>query len=133
MQFITQPFANARLGELLLSHLGDPQWTEFRAAVAFVKRSGTQHIRQPLRNFSDRAQVKISVGIDLYGRSLEGLIDLLEATPGGQIFVYRNNGPYTFHPKVYLFKSEHGADILVGSATWPGGGLLTNYDVSLAA
>ncbi|SRR6266478_4433646 len=133
MQFITQPFANVRLGELLLSHLGDPQWTEFRAAVAFVKRSGTQHIRQPLRNFSDRAQVKISVGIDLYGTSLEGLIDLLEATPGGQIFVYRNNGPYTFHPKVYLFKSEHRADIIVGSGNLTGGGLFTNYEASLAA
>jgi len=133
MQFIAQPFAEVRLGELLLSHLGDPQWTEFRAAVAFVKRSGTQHIRQPLRNFSDRAQVKISVGIDLFGTSQEGLSDLLGATPGGQIFVYRNNGPYTFHPKVYLFKSEHQADIIVGSGNLTSGGLFTNYEAALTA
>ncbi len=133
MQFIAQPFAEVRLGEFLLSHLNDPQWTAFRAAVAFVKCSGTQHIRQPLRNFSDRAQVKISVGIDLYGTSKEGLNDLLQATPGGHIFVYRNNGPYTFHPKVYLFRSDQRADIVVGSGNLTGGGLFTNYEASLAA
>src|SRR5229473_3412678 len=133
MQFIAQPFGEVRLGEFLLSHLGDPQWTEFRAAVAFIKRSGTQHIRQSLLNFSNRARVKISVGIDLFGTSREGLIDLLEATPGGQIFVYRNNGPYTFHPKVYLFKSAQRADIIVGSGNLTGGGLFTNYEASLVA
>jgi hypothetical protein len=133
MQFIAQPFGEVRLGDFLLSHLGDPQWTEFRAAIAFVKRSGTQYIRQPLLSFSNRAQVRISVGVDLYSTSKEGLIDLLEATPGGEIFVYRNNGPYTFHPKVYVFKSEQRADIIVGSGNLTGGGLFTNYEASLAA
>jgi hypothetical protein len=52
MEFITQPFGKVRLGEFLLNHLTDPQWTAFRAAVAFVKRSGTQYIRQSLKNFS---------------------------------------------------------------------------------
>src|SRR5579872_4365881 len=133
MQFITQPFAEVRLGGFLLDHLADPQWTVFRAAIAFVKRSGTRHIHQPLRNFSNRAQVKLSVGVDLYGTSREGLSDLLEATtPNGQIFIYRNNGPYTFHPKVYLFKSARRADIVVGSGNLTGGGLFTNYEASLA-
>ncbi|MDO8430913.1 MAG: hypothetical protein Q7S58_00740 [Candidatus Binatus sp.] len=133
MQFITQPFGEARLGEFLLGHLADPQWTIFRAAIAFVKRSGTQYVRQALREFSGRAQVRISVGIDLYGTSREGLSDLLEATAGGQLFVYRNNGPYTFHPKVYVFKSPRRADVLVGSGNLTGGGLFTNYEAFLAA
>jgi len=133
MQFIPQPFAEVRLGEFLLSHLADQQWTSFRAAVAFVKRSGTQHIRQPLQNFSAHAQVRISAGIDLYGTSREGLRDLLDATPNGQIYIYRNNGPYTFHPKVYLFKSAQRADVVVGSGNLTGGGLFTNYEASLAA
>ena len=114
MEFIAQPFGDVRLGEFLLTHLADPHWTAFRAAIAFVKRSGTQFIREPLRNFSARARVKISVGIDFYGTSREGLMDLLEGAPGGEIFIYRNNGPYTFHPKVYLFKSATRADVLVG-------------------
>jgi HKD family nuclease len=134
MEFIVQPFAEIRLGDFLLSHLSDPQWTQFRAAIAFVKRSGTQHIRQPLRHFSDNAQVKVSVGVDLYGTSREGLSDLLEATtPSGQIFIYRNNGPSTFHPKVYLFKSAARADVVVGSGNLTSGGLFTNYEASVAA
>lgn len=132
MQFIAQPFDQIRLGEFLLAHLVDPQWNEFRAAVAFVKRSGTQYIRQPLRDFSARAQVRISVGVDLNGTSTEGLAQLLEATPPGSIFVYRNNGPYTFHPKVYVFKSAQQAEVLVGSGNLTGGGLFTNYEASLA-
>ncbi len=133
MEFITQPFGAVRLGEFLLGHLADPQWTAFRAAIAFVKRSGTQFIRPALRDFSARAQVRISVGVDLYGTSREGLNDLLEATVGGEIFVYRNNGPYTFHPKVYLFKSAQRADVLVGSGNLTSGGLFTNYEASLVA
>jgi hypothetical protein len=132
MQFITQPFGQVRLGEFLLNHLADPQWTTFRAAIAFVKRSGTQYISGPLREFSARSDVKISVGIDLFGTSREGLSELLGATQSGQILIYRNNGPYTFHPKVYLFKSAQHADLLVGSGNLTGGGLFTNYEASLA-
>jgi hypothetical protein len=132
MEFIAQPFGDVRLGEFLLSHFADPQWTFFRAAIAFVKRSGTQHIRQPLLSFSHHGAIRLSAGIDLYGTSREGLADLLDATPNGQIYIYRNNGPYTFHPKVYLFKSAHHADVIVGSGNLTGGGLFTNYEASLA-
>jgi HKD family nuclease len=131
MDFIAQPFGDVRLGDFLQEHLADPQWTVFRAAVAFVKRSGTQHIRLPLLSFSARAQVVLSVGVDFFGTSREALTDLLDATPGGQVFVYRNNGPYTFHPKVYLFKSAQKADVLVGSGNLTEGGLFTNYEASV--
>ncbi len=133
MDFISQPFSAMRLGTFLQEHLSDPQWIVFRAAVAFVKRSGTQYIRQSLLEFSNRAEVKLSVGIDLFGSSREGLNDLIEATPGGQVFVFRNNGPYTFHPKIYLFKRQDRADIAVGSGNLTGGGLFTNYEASLVA
>jgi|GEM_PF-383615 len=133
MDFISQPFNAVRLGTFLQEHLSDPQWTTFRAAIAFVKRSGTQYIRQALLEFSDRAEVRLSVGIDLNGSSREGLRDLIDATPNGQVFVYRNNGPYTFHPKVYLFRGGDRADIVVGSGNLTGGGLFTNYEASLVA
>lgn len=132
MQFITQPFGEVRLGEFLLNHLADPQWTTFRAAIAFVKRSGTKYISPALREFSVRASIKISVGVDLFGTSSEGLSDLLEATLPGQIFIYRNNGRFTFHPKVYMFTSPHRTDVLVGSGNLTGGGLFTNYEAALA-
>jgi hypothetical protein len=131
MQFIAQPFGEVRLGEFLLNHFADPQWMTFRAAIAFVKRSGTQYIREPLREFSARSDVRISVGVDLYGTSREGLTELLAATRARQVLVYRNNGPFTFHPKVYVFKSAQRADVLVGSGNLTGGGLFTNYEASL--
>jgi hypothetical protein len=132
MQFITQPFGAVRLGDFLLAHFADPQWTSFRAAIAFVKRSGTLFIRQPLQAFSGNAEVRISVGVDVNGTSREGLTDLLGATQPDQVFVYRNNGPSTFHPKVYVFKSAQRADVLVGSGNLTRGGIFTNYEASLA-
>ena len=121
------------LGSSFSNHLAELEWTAFRLAYCiFVKRSGTQYLRPALTNFSSRADVRISAGIDFYGSSREGLNDLLEATQAGQVLIYRNSGPYTFHPKVYLFKSAQHADIVVGSGNLTEGGLFTNYEASLA-
>ena len=132
MPFIFQPFATVRLGDYLLAHLQDQQWTTFRAAIAFVKRSGTRYVRQALQQFSQQATVRMSVGIDLNGTSREGLEDLLYNLPNGQVFVFHNSGPSTFHPKIYLFKSDTRADVLVGSGNLTGGGLFVNYEAGLA-
>ena len=55
VDFIAQPQATFRIGDFLKESFADPQWSEFRAAVAFVKRSGTKHIRQPLRSSASAA------------------------------------------------------------------------------
>lgn len=69
VDFIAQPQATFRIGDFLKQSFADPQWTEFRAAVAFVKRSGTKHIREPLEEFSQRGGlVKISAGVDAGAR-----------------------------------------------------------------
>lgn len=131
--FIYQPTAKIRLGDYLISHFQQEQWTHFRAAVAFIKRSGTHHIREALAGFSMRAKVQISAGIDLEGTSKEGLQDLLEAVGSrGEIWIYHNENNSTFHPKVYLFKNESFADVVVGSGNLTEGGLFTNYEASLA-
>ena len=133
LKFIPQPDYHPRLGDYLLDHFGQPQWTSFRAAVAFVKYSGVRHVARALREFSPRADVRISVGIDLGGSSVEGLRALLDSLGGrGQIWVFHNDNNSTFHPKVYVFKSEQRADILVGSGNLTEGGLYTNYEASLA-
>src|SRR6185437_6190928 len=85
-----------------------------------------------LQQFANRAAVRITVGIDLYGTSREGLEDLLHAVPNGGIYVFHNNGPTTFHPKVYVFRNQHAADVLVGSGNLTGGGLYANYEASLS-
>ena len=133
MQFISQPFGPVRLGDFLLTHFADPRWTAFRAAVAFVKQSGTRQLLQGLQAFSHRAAVRLTVGIDHTGTSREGLLDLMHATHAGDVWIYRNNGPFTFHPKVYLFRNGEQADLAVGSGNLTAGGLFTNYEAFLAA
>jgi len=132
VDFIAQPQASFRIGDFLKQSFGEPSWTEFRAAVAFVKRSGTKHIRDPLEAFSKRGGVvKISAGIDAGGTSAEGLTDLLRAVGDrGNVFVFKNANSSTFHPKIYLFKNKRAAEIIVGSGNLTEGGLFTNYEAS---
>lgn len=129
---VIQPEGELRLGDFLKQSFADGQWKEFRAAIAFVKYSGTKHIRQSLADFAQRASVKISVGIDSGGTSVEGLTDLLKALEGhGEVWVFHNASSSTFHPKVYLFKNEKEAEVVVGSGNLTEGGLYTNYEAGL--
>jgi len=129
---LLQPDDAFRLGDFLQSSLRDRRWTHFRAAVAFVKYSGTKHISQALGEFAARSEVTISVGIDAGGTSVEGLTDLLNAMKAkGDIWVFKNANNSTFHPKVYLFKNNNEADLIVGSGNLTEGGLFTNYEASV--
>jgi HKD family nuclease len=132
-EFIVQPTGPVRLGDYLDTHLRDQHWNEFRAAVAFVKYSGVQHIERALADFSRRAPVRIAVGVDCQGTSVEGLAALLNAVGDqGQIWICHNENPSTFHPKLYLFKGPRRADVVIGSGNLTAGGLFTNYEASLA-
>lgn len=132
-QLILQPADNARLGDFLNEHLRDPQWTEFNAAVAFVKYSGVRQIEDALAEFSERAAVRIAVGVDCQGSSVEGLTALLTAVgDNGQVWVFHNENQSTFHPKIYVFRQARLADVVIGSGNLTSGGLFTNYEASLA-
>ncbi len=131
--FIVQPSGAFRIGDFLKQGFADTRWTEFRAAIAFVKRSGTKHIREELKAFSVRgAAVRIVSGIDARGTSVEGLSDLMNAVAGrGTVFVFNNANSSTFHPKVYLFKNDTAAEVVIGSGNLTEGGLFSNYEASL--
>ena len=103
MQFVHQPAPSNRLGDYLKENLrGD--WTQFRAAVAFVKRSGTRHVAPALAAFARTRSVEIIAGVDHSGTSAEGLQDLLDAvSPAGRVVVFHNRLPFTFHPKIYKY------------------------------
>lgn len=112
VDFIYQPDSKNRLGDYLKTHLEQPEWTHFHAAIAFVKRSGVKHIQDSLAKFSKKAAVKITVGIDMGGTSLEGLKALLKCVNApNQIWIYHNETQSTFHPKVYLFKNDKQAAV----------------------
>lgn len=130
IKFISHPNDGFRLGDFLNSAFADPQWTEFRAAIAFIKSSGTKHIHAGLSSFVERGgKVVVTAGIDVGGTTVEALEHLLDAVKvQGEIFVFHNANGSTFHPKIYLFKSDHKAIITVGSTNLTEGGLYTNYE-----
>lgn len=130
MQLIHQPATSDRLGEFLAANLAKP-WTTFRAAVAFVKKSGTKHIESALSDFSRTGRVEIIAGVNLGGTSKEGLEALLNNVGDGRVLVFQNDVGNTFHPKLYLFKSEREAEVLIGSGNLTEGGLFTNYEASV--
>jgi HKD family nuclease len=132
VEFISQPFATDRIGDHLLRNLREG-WTHFRAAVAFVKQSGTLRLGRALSEFARRSDVEFMVGIDLQGTSAEGLGTLLELIrPNGRVIVVHNAQPSnTFHPKIYLFKSLDAAEMIVGSGNLTKGGLFENCEAAL--
>ena len=131
MDFVYQPSESNCLGNYLQNNLVK-SWTHFRAAIAFVKRSGTRHVKEKLASFSRVAHAEIIVGIDHRGTSSEGLRDLLDAlSPENRVIVFHNRLPFTFHPKVYLFKSLTDADVIIGSGNLTEGGLYTNYEAGI--
>lgn len=131
MEFFSQPAVSNRLGDFLKSELSN-DWDRFRAAVAFVKRSGTKHISSQLATFASSTPVEIIAGIDHLGTSAEGLGDLLSAVqPHGRVLILHNRLPFTFHPKIFLFSSSSRALAIVGSGNLTEGGLFTNYEAGM--
>ncbi len=131
MEFVHQPSESNSLADFLNEGFAGP-WTHFRAAIAFVKRSGTRHIEGGLASFARNHDVEIIAGIDHRGTSYEGLENLLHAvSPGGRVVIFHNPTFRTFHPKIYLFKSSVAADMVVGSGNLTGGGLFVNYEAGV--
>ncbi len=67
------------------------------------------------------------------GTSIEGLTSLLECLDArGEVWVFHNeNGP-TFHPKMYVFRNDKNAEVIIGSGNLTQGGLFDNYEASIA-
>lgn len=131
MEFIHQPTKHNRLGDYLIDRLnGD--WTEFRAAIAFAKRSGTKHLVPHLNHFAKNGNIELLVGIDHLGTSKEALSDLIGALKKtDQLNIVHNEISSTFHPKVYIFTSKTMAEIVIGSGNLTEGGLFTNFEASV--
>ncbi len=141
MSIYSGPDGSQRLGDLLMDALAG-HWTQFRAAVAYAKMSGIDHIHGAVSAFAGATgkSVRLTVGIDQHGTSYEALaalIDLL-APHGHGIYVRYNprssaGAPSpTFHPKLWLFSDGHEALLMVGSGNLTAGGLYTNHEVGTA-
>ena len=128
-----QPVAH-RFGIALQELFEQDDWVNADIAVAWVRRSGTRHIVPSLRQFIARGgTLRVIVGIDIENTSQEGLEDLLSLAGASNVtlFVYHNEAQTTFHPKLYLFRNDTVARLIIGSNNLTEAGLFTNTEASL--
>jgi hypothetical protein len=133
-----QPLAT-RFGTELLRHVDqldgvDPFWDRLDIAVAWVRASGMAYLSDPLANFLlHGGQLSVIVGIDIQNTTREGLQALLDLEEYGhcETFVYHNEAGGVFHPKLYLFRNEEEARLIVGSNNITQSGLYVNVEAGL--
>lgn len=112
----------------------DPFWDSLDIAVAWVRASGMAHLSDRLVNFLQQGgQLSVIVGIDLQNTTREGLQALLDLEQHGrsETFVYHNEAGSIFHPKLYLFRNEEEARLIVGSNNITESGLYVNVEAGL--
>lgn len=133
-----QPLA-VRFGTELLRQVDqvddiDPFWDTLDIAVAWVRASGMAYLSDRLANFlRNGGQLSVIVGIDLQNTTREGLQALLDLEQYGrcETFVYHNEAGSIFHPKLYLFRNEDEARLIVGSNNITQSGLYVNVEAGL--
>ncbi|MBI1788110.1 MAG: phospholipase D family protein [Acidobacteria bacterium] len=136
--FYNQPLA-VRFGTELLRHVDqvaqvDPFWDTLDIAVAWVRASGMAYLSERLANFLRHGgQLSVVVGIDIQNTTREGLQALLDLEQYGrcETFVYHNEAGSVFHPKLYLFRNEEEARLIVGSNNITESGLYVNVEAGL--
>lgn len=121
-----------RFGDVLKQQLCSNEWIYFKAAIAFIKKSGVKYIENELLSFLSHGKAIITVGIDLKGTSYDGLELLIECIgEKGEIYVFHNESQSTFHPKLYMFCNDTKALVLIGSGNLTEGGLYINYEIGV--
>jgi hypothetical protein len=92
------------------------------------------YLSQQLASFlRGGAEISIVVGIDLENTTREGLAALLDLEQYGhcETYVYHNEASSVFHPKLYLFRNEEEARLIVGSNNITEAGLYVNVEAGL--
>lgn len=131
--FYNQPLAH-RFGTALASDIESEKWTRIEMAVAWVRRSGTQHLESAFKKFLGRGGfAQVTVGVDIENTSEEGLKDLLSLQADGNIetYIHHNEADTIFHPKVYLLWNNTEARLIVGSNNLTEAGLFVNTEAGL--
>lgn len=136
--FYNQPLA-IRFGTEFLRHVDqvdhlEPYWDSLDIAVAWVRASGMAYLSGRLSSFlRSGGRVSIIVGIDIQNTTREGLQALLDLEAHGQCetFVYHNEVSGVFHPKLYLFRNDEEARLIVGSNNITQSGLYVNVEAGL--
>lgn len=124
-------------GDVLHRLFGDA--AAFIGIVAFAKVSGWKLIQGVVKErVAKGLNATFVIGIDFYQSDPEVLRSLLRLREsakraGGEVKVYmgREAGRYTLHPKAYWFKSRKREVLVLGSANMTSGGFADNHELSV--
>lgn len=128
--FIVQP--DVQVGGILAELLqSEPLPSKVVFVSAFANRHTLMRYRLAVaRLTATGADVRIVLGVDMRGTSIEALQEVL-AWPNVDALVLKNAIPgHTFHPKIYWVERESQVDLIVGSANATEGGFFNNYEVA---
>jgi hypothetical protein len=92
------------------------------------------HLSDRLAEFLRQGgHLTVIVGIDLKNTTRDGLQALLDLEQFGhcETFVHHNEAGSIFHPKLYLFRNEEEARLIVGSNNLTQSGLYVNVEAGL--
>lgn len=134
MEFYAQPHQN-KFGNILVTSILDPGWSEIRIAVAWVRESGIRYIAPSIESFLGRTKssLRVVTGIDFQHTTYEGLARLLEFQHAGnaRVYVHHNEASPVFHAKMYLFHNGEHGELIVGSNNLTAAGLYQNDEAGI--
>lgn len=110
----------------------DPTPTKVVMVSAFATKQTMVRYRIPIEKAClDGAEVKVVLGIDLQGTTIEALLEVLGWSSAESCVVKNAKPGHTFHPKIYWVERNDRLDLLVGSSNATEGGFFTNYEVTV--
>jgi len=118
------------VGNNLINIFKLEKFNSFTVISAFASESGILGLAECIASSSGNiSNIKIIVGIDQEGTSVEALERILDLNVTSYIF-YQKESPI-FHPKIYLFESQNEYILIVGSSNLTGRGLFANVESSI--
>lgn len=127
---IFQPFAgNTHQAKINTEFDSDVQ--KILMSTAYVNQDGVESLIDKIKAYSNKIELYIGIGERNSTTSKQALELLLDA--GTKLYVVdTNKSGVIFHPKVFLFKKEQSAKLIVGSANLTHSGLHNNIEVSVS-
>jgi len=104
-------------------------------AVAFLKMSGLKLIKKQIETaLKKKTKIVIVCSLDFNitePSALKKLNELTNIYPFFNLFIFNSKGNISFHPKIYTFNQKNESIIMIGSANFTNGGLISNFELSL--
>ncbi len=106
-------------------------------AVAFFKKTGFNIISKAFNQSLEKGnKITLVCGLDFYQTEPEALKEVYSLSQkynNCKLMIKKQDVKSTFHPKIYYFKNEKKATLIIGSANFTKGGFESNFELSISS